>query len=140
MGISNVSRHLDIEGGHKDISLFYAEQLVESIDSLPHGARFTTLIVTDTPKDMQRAWRLIKDLRDFLDTAPCVSHCGNVLLKLVAKIPAVAKLMLEDALKFNEQWISGPHHQRSLLKKHTIAPFQREKSAQRSRASVSISW
>jgi len=79
---------------------------------------------------MQRAWRLLKQLRPFLSTAPCSSHCGNVLLKEIAKIPVI-KTMLEEALKFNEQW-TGPHHQRALLKKHPLEHFGRELSALRS--------
>jgi hypothetical protein len=128
LGILNCSRHL-ADGGHKD-GLYYAEVIVEAIDALPDAGRHTTLVVTDTPKDMQRAWRLLKELRPFLFTAPCVSHCCNVLLHLVAKIPDVQS-MFEEALKFNEQW-TGPHHQRTLLKKHTIAHFERELSALRS--------
>ena len=66
---------------------------------------------------MQRAWRLIMALREWMFTHPCTSHCGNVLLKLIAAIPEVSA-MLEEALEINAQF-AGPHHQKSLLKKHS---------------------
>jgi hypothetical protein len=101
--ISNVS-HLIRAGGKKG-GLYYAEQLTEAAKKLtPDNGRHVDLMITDTPSDMQRCWRISMNLCPWLFCQPCVSHCGNVLLKQIAAIPVVG-YMLEWMLQVGAEFL-----------------------------------
>ena len=90
--IANVA-HLIRKGGKKD-DLYYAEQLTEyAKKTTPDNGLHVDLLITDTPSDMQRCWRISMQLFPWLFCQPCVSHCGNVLLKKIAAIPVVSYML-----------------------------------------------
>jgi hypothetical protein len=123
LGVENCTKMI-ANGGHKD-GLFYAEMLVELFKSfLPRSAVDLDLLCTDTPRDMQRAWKLARVLLPRLFVHPCTSHCGNCLLKKTAGLDIVAN-MLAWMLKVGDAF-TGKHAPRALLRKHSVCHIGHE--------------
>ena len=115
LGIVNAAVRLLQEGSKG--GMFYAETVAACVRRLPDLGYSVMLVITDTPTEMQLAWKILRELLPWIFVQPCVSHCGNSILKKMCGLSIVADVF-KWASEVNDMFV-GPHLPRALLRKHT---------------------
>ena len=104
-------RSVDTSGHVKDAT-YCAGLMLEDIYEL--GCTNVVMLVTDTCATMRKAWAICEDEIPWLSSMPCVPHVANLLMKDIAKVPEVKKL-IEDEGKL-VSWFSNHHKPLAILR------------------------
>ena len=68
------------------------------------------MVITDTCATMRKAWSIVEDEFPWICSVPCMPHVVSLLLKDIAKIPDVAKVIADEGKVVT--WFSN--HQKPL--------------------------
>ena len=104
-------RSVDTSGHIKDAE-YCAALMLEDIYTL--GCTNVVMNITDTCSTMRKAWEIVEDEIPWISSMPCVPHVANLLLKDIAKVPEVKKL-IEDEGKV-VSWFSNHHKPLAILR------------------------
>lgn len=74
------------------------------------GCSDVIIVVTDTCAQMKKAWGYVMDEFPWISAIPCIPHVTSLLLKDIAKIPAVAEVLQDESTVVG--WFSN--HQKPL--------------------------
>ena len=122
LGVKNCTKQL-FEKGKKG-ALFYAENAIKMIRELPDKGHSITLLITDTPADMQKVWSHVSNICEQMLVHPCTSHCANIILKKVCALRAIEEIV--EWNKVISETFSHQHLPRTLLTVATNSHFGRQ--------------
>ena len=104
-------RSVDTSGELKNAEYCAALML---IDIYSIGVTNVIMVVTDTCSTMRKAWALIEDEIPWICCLPCVPHVVSLLMKDIAKIPEVAKVIADEGKVVT--WFSNHHKPLAILR------------------------